>query len=65
VCMVCIDLIKQSMTIIEAERNVGELLWTTKDNTEFRHYMKLSRSIKNFDLKELDEALEEGINGNQ
>jgi len=50
------------MTIVEAERNVGELLWTTKDNKAFRHYMKLNRAMRDFDLKELNEALEEGIN---
>ena len=63
--MVCIDLIKQNMTIIEAERNVGELLWTTKDSREFKHYMELDRAMRELNLEDLDKVLEEGINEKQ
>lgn len=63
-CMICVDLIKQRMTITEAERNVGELVSTAKDDKEWVHYTDLQRAIEELDLDVLGEVLEEGNEDN-
>lgn len=49
-CMVCADLIKQSLTISEAERNLGELIIASKENY---HYQRLLRALEDLDLEDI------------
>jgi hypothetical protein len=47
--MVCVDLIKQNMTVIEAERNLPELILTAKTKRELYHYEDLKDALDNLD----------------
>jgi len=61
-CIICVELIKQRMTLLEAEKNIGELLWTTKreDIDDILHLLELNESIINLDTERLDKVLTEG-----
>lgn len=63
-CLICVELIKQRMTIPEAERAARELvvltpqdLWA-KDSLE--HTIELLESLEDLDLDKLGKVIEEG-----
>jgi len=56
-CMICVDLIKQRMTLVEASRNAREMN-TTRAGSD--HYMELEQAIENLDLDKLAKVLDEG-----
>lgn len=61
-CIICVELIKQKMTLTEAERNLGELIISTKYfEEELQHEIDLYRAVKELDLKKLDKLLDEGV----
>ena len=51
-CLVCVDLIKQNMTILEADRNLSELVEFAPTKRIKRHYEDLKEA-----LEELDEDI--------
>lgn len=51
-CIVCVDLIKQNMTVLEADRNLSELIMFAPTKQEKRHYKDLKEA-----LSELDEEI--------
>ena len=62
-CIVCIDLIKQSLTIPEAERNLGEMnsRFRREDSVEeFLHRHNLEKAIKDMDLEVIGKELDNG-----
>ena len=59
-CMICIDLMKLSMTVMEAEKASDELVMVGKLDKYYLHYRKLNKSIKELDLEALGEAINEG-----
>ena len=59
-CIVCIDLIKHNMTLLEAERNLDELGRTEDDKRLVAHYRALYEAIEKMDTEELGALLEEG-----
>jgi hypothetical protein len=59
-CIICIELVKQRMTITEAERNVGEMVSTAKDDKDFDHYVELDEALYELDLEKLGKVLEDG-----
>lgn len=60
-CIVCVELIKQQMTITEAEKNLGELVSDRKASVdEVIHYGRLKEAIEDLDLDYLDVVLNEG-----
>ena len=63
-CIVCVDLIKQNMTISEAERNLGELVNDRKETlTKLNHYDRLKEALEQLDLEEAGKILDEGEDG--
>lgn len=61
-CIVCVDLIKQNMTVGEAERNLGELINNRNETIDnLVHYGRLKEAIDILDLDYLGVVLEEGI----
>ena len=56
--MICVDLIKQRMTLVEAQRNACEMN-TTRAGSE--HYMELEQAIEEMDLDKLSRVLDEGL----
>lgn len=64
-CIVCVDLIKQNMTILEAERNLDELISVTAMDEKTRklifHQFKLKDALEVMDLDEMADALDEGV----
>lgn len=58
-CIVCVELVKQKMTILEAERNLGELGRTSKDKKIATHYKNLYDAIVEGDFKEVANLLED------
>lgn len=62
-CLVCVDLIKQNMTVYEAERNLGELVRTAKTSAEFNHYWELMDSLREVDVNRLSQVLDQGSEG--
>jgi hypothetical protein len=59
-CIVCVELIKHKMTLLEAERNLGELGRVEKDREKAEHYQNLHDAIKDMDVEEIGWLLEEG-----
>lgn len=66
-CLICIELLKQKMTITEAERAANEMVraaWIDDpkkfDYEDYRHKKKLQQALRDLDLDELDEVLDEG-----
>lgn len=63
-CLVCVELIKQNMSIPEAERNVSELISVTKplvvDDPVVMHYIDLLDSMNEMNVEKLDKILTEG-----
>lgn len=63
-CIICVELIKQRMTLLEADRNLDEVVNDIKVDAQKReHYRKLKRSIDEFDIDKLDETITEGLKG--
>jgi len=62
-CIICVELLKQRMSISEAERAVTELLLTTKEETKEKkaHYIRLRTAIKSLDRKMLDKVMDEKL----
>lgn len=60
-CLVCVDLIKQNMTILEAERNLDELRWVSKDSSQSRHYHDLFEAVDKMDIDKIDQLLQNGV----
>lgn len=55
----CADLIKQNMTILEAERNLPELIMSESDKKKLRHYQDLNKALKELDIEILETFLNE------
>jgi len=60
-CLVCVDLVKQNMTVVEAEANLRELAWVTKNKRQERHYRDLYEALQDMD----EEILETYFNRNE
>ena len=61
-CLICVELIKQRMTVTEAEKAVGEyFIGPTVLADKMEHFKKLKRALEELDLEELNKALTEGI----
>jgi hypothetical protein len=62
-CIVCVDLIKQNLTIPEAERNLGEMNSTFRREDsveEFLHRHNLEKAIRDMDLETIGKELDNG-----
>jgi hypothetical protein len=62
-CIVCVDLIKQSLTIPEAERNLGEMNSTFRREDsveEYMHRRRLEDALEEMDIETLDKELDLG-----
>jgi len=60
-CIMCIEILKQKMSLHEAERNLGEMVNDRRETIEtHNHYRKLKEAIDIMDLDYLGEVLEEG-----
>ena len=61
-CLICIELIKQKMTIPEAGRNLGEMVNDRKETIDkLIHYGRLKEAIDALDLDYLDTVITEGL----
>ena len=58
-CIICIELMKHHLTMLEAEKASNEMILTTT-GTDAAHYRELNRSIREMDLETLGNVLEEG-----
>ena len=54
-CLICVELIKQRMTIVEARKACTEIIRSESDD----HTEELLIAIDNMDLEKLGELLEE------
>ena len=62
ICIVCVDLIKQQMTMFEAEKNLGEMVTNTRETPEkTSHYRRLKYAIEQLELDEIGEILDEPV----
>ena len=59
-CIICVELIKQRMTVFEAERNSGEMVNTAKPGEDVEHYRQLNEAIQDGDFDKLGEIIDEG-----
>lgn len=60
-CIICVELIKQKMSIMEAGRNLGEMVNDKREDPKtLKHYKKLKEAIEFADWDELEELIEEG-----
>ncbi len=59
-CMICVELIKQNMTMLEAGKASDELIVTAKPEEDTTHYKDLKESIEEMDIEKLGNVLEEG-----
>jgi len=59
-CIVCVELVKQSITYLEAENACKEMIMSAKGEQEAEHYEDLQRSLREADIDNLDTLLEEG-----
>lgn len=57
-CIVCVELIKQKLTIPEAERNLGEMSSTEKNAGKRSHYQKLYDAIVDGDFDTMEAHME-------
>lgn len=62
-CIICVELVKQRMSIPEAERNVSELVVTDSFGEKFekQHVMDLKDAVGEMDIDKLDRVIEEGL----
>ena len=57
-CILCVELIKQKMSMDEASRAAGELLFFTElPEDDVEHIYKLKEALDNLDLEALGELL--------
>ena len=66
-CLICIELLKHKMTIIEADRAASEMVRAmlvddaSKFNyKDYQHRKRLKQALENLDLDKLDKILDEG-----
>ena len=60
-CIMCIEIMKQKMSLTEAERNLSEVVNDRREKLEtLNHYRKLKEAIDLMDLDYLSRVLEEG-----
>jgi len=58
-CVICVELMKQRMTLAEAERNSREMIATGKPGEDVSHYRDLNRAVSEGDLEALADILDE------
>lgn len=58
-CLICRDLNNLSMTILEAERNLGELVLVPAPPRLARHYKDLKEALEKLDVEMLETFLRE------
>lgn len=59
-CLICVELIRQKMSILEAERNLREAVLSDKEPVDkILHYAKLKDAIENMSLDEIGKILDE------
>ena len=60
-CMLCVDLMKQKMTMKEANSNLKELLLDLDEvpRDQLQHLIDLDRAIEDLDIKELERLFDE------
>ena len=66
-CIICLELLKQKMTMIEAERAASEMVraaWIDDPKKfnykDYNHTKKLKEALEELDLEKLDAVLKEG-----
>ena len=59
ICLICVELNKQRMSIQEASRNINELRDSSQDFKELWHLHELEKALDSLDIKKLAELLEE------
>lgn len=57
-CVICVELVKNKMTVLEAERNLLELRTVPSDGKTLSHYFDLYDAIINADYETLDRVME-------
>lgn len=63
-CLVCVDLIKQNLSIKEANRNLDELSQAAPLKRLYLHYRDLQKALEELDediLKTYFDKIEEGV----
>ena len=58
-CIICVEIFKQKLTVSEARRNLMELIGTEESDKDFEHHVNLLDAIENDD----SEVLESIANG--
>lgn len=62
-CVMCLEIMKQQMSLNDARRNLGEVVSEKRESSEtLNHYRKLKEAIEKMDIDELTEVLKEGQN---
>lgn len=58
-CIICIELLKQKMTIPEATINARELLFSsaTKNEKEVEHLNDLYEALEDLDIEKIDKVI--------
>jgi len=59
-CLICVDLIKQRLTITEATKNAGEMMRADDEDTD--HITELWFALKEMDDDKIAEIIESGNN---
>lgn len=60
-CIVCVELIKQKLTIPEAEKNLGEMRFDSRQHIEtLEHYGRLKDAMEVMDLDTLATEIDKG-----
>lgn len=60
-CVICLDIIKQKMSLTEAQRNLGEMVNDRRETVEtLDHYYKLKEAIDDLHFDDLADILDEG-----
>lgn len=58
-CIVCVELIKQRLTVPEAESASKEMIVTAKPGVDTRHFEELNKALNESDFDKLGEILDE------
>lgn len=56
-CIICVDIMRQKLTIPEAERNVGEFIMFPPVEDDLAHYVELADALDEMDLDKLGRVL--------
>jgi hypothetical protein len=59
-CIVCVELVKQKMSISEAERNLGEMVTNPKDPNK-DHYAELEHALKELEATRLEKLFKKAM----